>query len=150
MKRTRIKAKDANKLLEPYNIEHSKKDKIESVQTEKYKLLVINDIISFFYYNNTILPTLKYLQTHPNILRHITVDMGAVKFVIKGADIMRPGITNIADNIAKEEFITIVDENNQKPLAIGIALLDTTEMQNATSGKVIKNIHYVGDEVWNL
>ena len=76
--------------------------------------------------------------------------MGAVKFVINGADIMRPGITEIEDGINENDFIVIVDVNNQKSLAVGIALLNSEEMRSSTSGKVIKNIHYVGDEIWKI
>ena len=42
----------------------------------------------------------------------------------------------------------IIDVNNKKPLAVGIALLNSEEMRSATGGKVIKNIHFVGDELW--
>ena len=74
--------------------------------------------------------------------------MGAIKFVINGADIMRPGITEIEEGIVKGDFVVIADEKNKNPLAIGIALYDSGEMKKITSGKVVKNIHYVGDEIW--
>ena len=94
------------------------------------------------------MPTLKLLQTYLGLLKKIVVDMGAVKFMISGADVMRPGIKEIAAGINKDDFVVIMDVNNHKPLAVGIAQLSGTEMQAATSGKVIKNIHYVGDELW--
>ena len=75
--------------------------------------------------------------------------MGAIKFVVNGADIMRPGITKIEDNIEANDFIVIVDENNQKPIAIGISLLNSEDLRNTKDGKHIKNIHYVGDKIWN-
>ena len=75
--------------------------------------------------------------------------MGAVKFVTKGADIMRPGITEIEDGIQKDTFVTIIDQNNKKPLAIGKSLFNSEELRNTKEGKVIKNVHYVGDEIWN-
>ncbi len=74
--------------------------------------------------------------------------MGAVKFVVNGADIMRPGIVEIAD-VNEGEYVVIVDENNRKALAVGIALYSGEEMKQKDGGKVIKNIHYVGDELWN-
>jgi len=61
---------------------------------------------------------------------------------------MRPGIVEIEDNINQNDFIMIIDVNNKKPLAVGIALLNSEEMRSATGGKVIKNIHFVGDELW--
>ena len=74
--------------------------------------------------------------------------MGAVKFVVNGADVMRPGIVEIEEGIAKDEFVAVIDKNNKKPLAVGIALFSSEEMKGMNSGKVIKNIHYVGDELW--
>ena len=96
------------------------------------------------------MPTLKLLQTHPGLLKKIVVDMGAVKFMVSGADVIRPGIKEIPETLEKEDFVVIVDQNNKKPLAVGVAQLNFEEMQKVTSGKVIKNIHYVGDEIWKF
>ena len=158
MKKTRLRSKDANKELAQYKIALSKKDQVELVEDDstknrdnndkkdqksinknnktdiKNKLILINQLPSFFYYNDKPVPTLKYLQANL-ILKKITVDMGAIKFVINGADIMRPGIKEIEEGIEKEELVVIIDENNQKPLAVGISLLSSTEMQKTTSGK---------------
>ena len=76
--------------------------------------------------------------------------MGAIRFVVNGADIMRPGIVEIEAGIKKDDFVAVVDKNNQKPLAVGIALFSSEEMKAMSSGKVIKNIHYVGDELWKM
>lgn len=149
MKRTRLKSKDINRLLEHYNLDLSKKDSVELVEDEKIKLILVNKEPCFFYYEDKEVPTLRYLQTHAP-LKKITVDMGAVKFVVNGADVMRPGIMEIEDGIEKEDFVVIVDENNNKPLSVGIALFDSEEMKKMSSGKVIKNIHYVGDDIWRF
>jgi len=148
MKRTRLRSKDISKEVESYGIEISKKDQAELVEGQ-YKILLINKRPAFFYYQGKPVPTLKFLQEN-NILKKITVDMGAVKFVVNGADVMRPGIVEIEEGITKDEFVAVIDKNNQKPLAVGIALFDGNEMQKMTSGKVIKNIHYVGDELWRM
>ncbi len=147
MKQKPLKAKEVNKLIP--GLELSKKDNVVLVEDENYKIVTVNKEPYFFYYEDKMVPTLKLLQTK-DLLKKITVDMGAIKFVVNGADIMRPGITKIQEGIEKNEAIVIVDENHQKPLAIGIALLSTEEMEKASSGKVIKNIHYVGDEIWKI
>ena len=148
MKRTQLRSKDLNQELEIYKVEISKKDQAELVE-DKFKIILVNKKPAFFYFNNLLVPTLKYLQEN-TILKKITVDMGAVKFVVNGADIMRPGIVEIEAGIAKDEFIVVIDKNNYKPLAVGIALFSSEEMKNMASGKVIKNIHYVGDELWKM
>ena len=76
--------------------------------------------------------------------------MGAVRFVVNGADVMRPGIVEIEDGISKDDLVSVIDKNNRKPLAVGIALFSAEEMKAMSTGKVIKNIHYVGDELWKM
>jgi PUA domain protein len=152
MRRTSLRSKELNKELENlgYQIEVSKKDLVELLDGEDYKIILVNKQPWFFYYGEKLVPTLKLLQTHPELLKHIMVDMGAVKFMVSGADVMRPGIKEIPETLEKEDFVVIVDQNNKKPLAVGVAQLNFEEMQKATSGKVIKNIHYVGDEIWKF
>jgi PUA-domain protein len=146
VKVVQLRSKEVNKEIGDYGVSVKKKDTLERVDD---RFLLINKEVAFFYHESTLLPTLKFLQTH-NILKHITVDMGAVKFVIKGADIMRPGISSIDPGIEEGEYVVIIDENNKKPLAVGKALEDAATMQAMDKGKVITNIHYVGDEIWNF
>ncbi len=146
MKRVQIRSKDISRELEHFKVDVSKKDQVELVE-DQYKIILINKKPSFFYYQDRIVPTLKFLQEN-DTLKKITVDMGAVKFVVNGADVMRPGIVEIEEGIAKDEFVAVIDKNNKKPLAVGIALFSSEEMKGMNSGKVIKNIHYVGDELW--
>ncbi|MEK6899901.1 MAG: DUF1947 domain-containing protein, partial [Nanoarchaeota archaeon] len=133
MKRTQLRSKDVSKELEDYKIEISKKDQVELIEDE-YKIILINKKPAFFYYHDRAIPTLKYLQEHI-VLKKIVVDMGAVKFVVNGADIMRPGIVEVEDGIWKDDYVVIVDKNNQKPLAVGIALFGSEEMRAMPSGK---------------
>ncbi len=146
MKKKRLKAKEVNRQLAEYNLNLNKKDQVELLDN---KYIVINGEISFFDYENKKAPSLKYLQKHP-VLKKITIDMGAVKFVVNGAEVMRPGITAIEKGINANELIMVVDEKNKVPLAVGIALFNSEDMLKAKSGKVIKNIHQVGDEIWNM
>lgn len=146
-KKTRLKSKEASRELAKYELQLSKKDQIDIIENG-HKILSINGTAAFFYYNDQPLPTLKFLQQHPNLLKNVIVDTGAIKFVVNGADIMRPGITHIDPDINRKEAIVIQDENHHKPLAIGITLYNSEEIEKMSSGKVIKNIHYVGDELW--
>ncbi len=150
MKRTPLRIKEANEELQQYGVECSKKDIVEVVEDNSLKVLVINHEPAFFYHDNKLIPTLKYLQTQPLLLKKITIDMGAVKFIVNGADVMRPGITEIDEGIQKDDLVVIVDQNNKKPLAVGIALFNSEEMKAMPKGKAIKTIHYVGDEVWKV
>ncbi|MCJ7768078.1 DUF1947 domain-containing protein [Candidatus Bathyarchaeota archaeon] len=84
------------------------------------------------------------------MLPKIVVDMGAVPFVCKGANIMAPGIRRFEGSFAKGDIVFVVDEKHGKPLALGEATYDVEEAKNVKRGMVIKNIHYVGDSIWKL
>lgn len=94
-------------------------------------------------------PTLQSLNKK-NPLRKITVDMGAIPYVCSGADVMRPGIKNIEEGISKDSPVAIVDEKYGKILAVGISLFNSEEMGKMEKGKAVKNLHYVGDWIWNF
>lgn len=127
----------------------SRKDMVQRVETEKHIFLRVNGEVRFFYHDDRLLPTLSYVH-HDCFLKTVTVDMGAVRFVVSGADIMRPGITAIDDAIRTDDVVAVIDENNKKPLAIGIALQDAAEMKTSEKGNSIKNIHTVSDHIWKL
>lgn len=146
MKRVSLRIKDVNKLLEQYKLELSKKDRVELLEE---KILLVNGTPAFFYHDTHLVPTLKYLQDHP-VLKRVVVDMGAVRFIVSGADVMRPGVVEIDPEISEEEYIVIVDVQHKKPLAVGKTLHDGKTMQAMKSGRIIKNIHYVSDDIWNV
>ena len=148
MTRTRLRSKEAEKELQQYKIKLDKKDIIEVLE-EKHKILTLNKQPAFFFYQNQWIPTLKYLQTNP-LLKTISIDMGAVQFIANGADLMRPGIVDVDKSIHENEPIAIIDQKNKKPIAVGIALYDSIVILSLASGKVVKNIHYVGDELWTM
>jgi PUA domain protein len=94
-----------------------------------------------------LLPSLKFDEL-TNGLPKIVVDMGAVAHVANGAQIMRPGIKQLNDDFVKGDLVVIVDEKFNKAIALGLAEMDSEAMKSQTKGKVITNLHYVGDELW--
>ena len=94
-----------------------------------------------------LLPSLKFTKA-VDLLPRVVVDMGAVVHVVNGADVMRPGIRNVRGDFGKGGLVVIADEKYGKPIALGLAEVDSTEMRRVTKGKVIRSVHYVGDELW--
>ena len=115
---------------------------------DKY-ILKDGDLMFFYTDNDVILPSLKLVQKK-NFLLNIVVDMGAVPYVAKGADLMRPGIVGVDADVTEGCIVAIVDEKNMKPIAIGQSLFSKPEMEDMEVGKMVLNLHYVGDEVWNF
>jgi PUA domain protein len=80
----------------------------------------------------------------------VTVDMGAVEHVINGADVMRPGIVSFDSRFNKSEIVVVRDIKNRRALAICRALMSSEEAEALSRGKILENIHYVGDKYWQL
>lgn len=79
----------------------------------------------------------------------VTVDAGAISFVSDGADVMRPGITSADDSIDEGDLVAVSEETHGKVLAVGRALVDGADMRG-DSGKVVRSLHHVGDELFEL
>ena len=112
------------------------------VVVDKFTLILLEGKPVLFEHEGKWLPSLHVLQ-EKQLLKKITVDMGAIKFVTSGADIMRPGITNIDDGLEAGDAVVIVDETHGKALAVGIVLFSSEELRATDKGKVVKNIHYI-------
>ena len=145
------KIKEIKKALGDYETLIKNKDKVEVLETEPNNFILINGEPNIILIDNKPYPTLKALLNNPEIKNNtVTVDMGAVKFMTKGADVMSPGITEADENIKPGDIVQIVDETHHKPLAIGISMLTGEEMVENTSGKAIETLHYVGDKIWEF
>lgn len=127
------------------------KARIEVIYTEAGDILyAINGELKLWKSEGDYIPVLTLLLKGGVTLKTIIVDMGAIRFVTNGADIMRPGITKIDPSINKGDIVRIADETHERTLAVGKALYDADEMEKITKGKVIKNIHTIKDSVWTF
>ena len=80
---------------------------------------------------------------------HVMVDMGAVKFMCNGANVMRPGIRSYSE-FQKDKIVCVIEESQHKFLAVGKAMVDSSEMESMKKGEVVKNIHYISDKYWEI
>ena len=80
---------------------------------------------------------------------YVQVDMGAIKFMCKGANLMRPGIKKFSE-FSKNDIVCIVEESQNKFLAIGKSEVDSSELKDMDKGEVLKNLHYISDKAWEI
>lgn len=144
--RKQFSKSDIKQFLEEHDFAASFMDKKSDVRQED-TLLIINKEPLFLFIDNQWIPSLRLLLKKL-VLPKVVVDKGAIRFVVNGADIMRPGITT-CDEFPIFSYVVIVDETLGKPIAVGQALLSSENLLKETGGKVIKNLHYIGDEFWN-
>ena len=128
-----------------------KKARIELIQTDTGDTLyAVNNVLKLWKSKDGYIPVLTLLLNKKVDLKKIVVDKGAIRFVTNGADVMRPGITKIDSSIKKGDIVVIVDENHDRALAIGKSMLDAEQMEDKNSGKVVKNLHTIQDNVWEF
>ncbi len=80
----------------------------------------------------------------------VTVDMGAVRHVTNGADVMTPGITDADVDIEPGDLVWVADETHGKPLGVGEALVTGAELVELDKGRGVASLHYLGDKLWDL
>ncbi len=121
---------------------------VEAIETDKGEMLLMNRKALLFKTGEAVYPTLlfeEFLKTLPKVV----VDMGAIRHVCNGADVMAPGIVRIEGEFTKGTLVLVVDVQHGKKLALGEVQLDAEPARAAKKGVVVKNIHYVSDEIWN-
>jgi len=108
--------------------------------------IITGDGIKILKVNDDYLPFLSETETLEKFPT-VTVDMGAVKFMCKGANLMRPGIKEFS-KFEKDKLVCIVEESQHKFLAVGKSMVSSLELETMEKGEVIKNIHYISDRFW--
>lgn len=124
---------------------------VEIVETDEKTIIYFVDGKPCFVRRDKVyFPVLHLLNRLENVLPRVVVDMGAVPFVASGADIMRPGIVDLDQNLGRGDVVVVVDEKHGKPLAVGTMLLPAGEALQAKRGKIIQNLHHIGDKLWRF
>lgn len=78
------------------------------------------------------------------------VDEGAIRFLLNGADVMRPGIRKLDDWGAAGKTVVVKEEKKGRAIAVGTSMVSSAEAQAMAKGGCIRNLHHVGDRFWNL
>ena len=157
MKRHFLKDKEVKQLdLQVYEALHTKLSvilgpglNVELVSTPKADFFLIKGKPLLMRSDGKIIPTLRFDEALARLPK-VAVDRGAIPHICNGADIMAPGIVEVEGSFNEGSFVVVIDANHKKPLAIGTATLNSAEILKCKQGKVIKNVHHVGDSMWEL
>jgi len=77
------------------------------------------------------------------------VDEGAIKFLLNGADVMRPGVKSYDQWGGAGKTVVVREEKKNRAIVVSRSTLKSEEMTTISKGTCLKNIHHVGDEYWN-
>jgi PUA-domain protein len=156
-RRYSLKSKDAKLILNEVaerlkvNVDalFGSKAKVEVAEVKFGQIYLIDGKPLFFKVGARVLPTLLF-QDFAALAPKVVVDMGAVPYVCKGADVMAPGIVRVEGEFGKGELVLVVDEKHGKSLALGESLYDSETARSTKQGAVVKNFHFVSDKIWNF
>lgn len=107
------------------------------IQAGKPVLIVIED---------DCIPTLRILRERAPDRYYVEVDMGAVKPILNGADVMGPGVRGADPSIREGDLVYVRTQETKSPIAVGIALRSYDELTER--GKSVKTLHVLNDEIW--
>ena len=140
MKSNLISKSETSKILEQiksqWKIELPKQKNIKTHDVNEKGVIITGDGITAVKIGENILPFLddiEVLEKFP----YVKVDVGAIKFVCKGANVMRPGITKFSD-FDNGEIVCVIEESQNKFLAVGKAEMSSKEAEDSSNGEVIK------------
>ena len=154
--RARMREKDAHRLSDDlanaFGIPDPLPATVERADAGHFDVLIAGSRILAFIRREPerIAPTCRLLLAKRPTKAFVTVDMGAIKFVNNGADVMAPGIVEADPGIRPGDLVWVRDERNKMPLAVGEALVPGGEMPRGPKGKAVKSLHHVGDPLWEL
>ncbi|KAJ1980841.1 hypothetical protein H4R35_000949, partial [Dimargaris xerosporica] len=101
-----------------------------------------------------VLPTMYTLRQFPTMLPVIQTHPPVLEHLVSGADLMLPGIVVPAAGLpafTAGQVVAIATTTSPLPVAVGYALLPSTEMAAAVGsakGKAVCILHAYGDHLW--
>ena len=126
----------------------TEEDVVDMAEGPEYNVVFVDGKILAFLPSEKPFLTIRGLLRYRATKRFVTVDMGAVKFVYNGADVMGPGVVASDPNIAEGDLVWVRDVKNLQPLAIGRSVVSAEALARKDKGKVVVSIHHVGDKLW--
>jgi PUA domain protein len=130
----------------PLTLDFGKPPQVKIVEIDEHSNLLLFPNLEAIKLDDLLLPFLKrneILQDFP----YVEVDQGAVPHICNGADVMRPGVIGWG-TFKRDDIIGIKESNYKKFIAVGIALIDQSDVERMKKGIVVKNFHFVGDKFW--
>ncbi|CRG96623.1 translation initiation factor SUI1, putative [Plasmodium gallinaceum] len=125
------------------------------VQNTKIIVYISKNIPVLFCVNNVIYPTVYTLWKFPNLIPCFVIYPPASEYLLRGADLMIPGICKEINNLEKLKDGNVWGVrvfNNPYIFAVGQCLIEyknNKELYNS-KGKCLKLIHIFNDELWKL
>jgi len=126
-----------------------KSSQARCAEPEEGAVFVGLDDFEFVQAGETFIPYLGSQATLA-LFPRVFVDEGAIRFLLNGADVMRPGIRKFDDWGGAGRMVVVREEKKERAIAVGPSVVASSEALGMTKGGCIKNLHHVGDRYWSL
>ena len=97
-----------------------------------------------------VFPFIKLAIDYPGLLPCVYVDEGAVKPLLRGVDLMAPGIKSVPQEFEENTIIEIRLLQQSQPFAIGITSVSSKHLEQNKTGLAIRNLHYLRDGLYSI
>ncbi|CAD7939534.1 unnamed protein product [Amoebophrya sp. A25] len=121
----------------------------------KIQMVIVDEEVIFFQPTDKSekwFPTLRVLHKYPSMMPKFQVDTGAIKFVLKGADIMCPGLTHptggAMEDVPAGTCVQIVAENKENACAVGLTAMSAADIRSTNKGLGVLSMHCLNDCLW--
>lgn len=122
--------------------------------------------VFFQHREGPILPTLRLVHRYPTLeFQRVTVDKGAIPFLLGGANVMCPGLTNPGGEmpedgleqdengfdkpgLEKGDGVVIFAEGKEYAIAVGTMTMSSAEVRSVNKGIAIELVHFLGDKLF--
>lgn len=139
---------DANLSTEGHGLLDIKKEYKIICLNNRAKIIKLEGSSMYFQYFDNTFPTIQNFDK--DIYKVIKLDQGAAGPLLRGAEVMAPGVLKfgeINDNFEKDQVVGIEIEG-MGIFAVGITLVSSIEMKKTKQGPVIDIIHIKDDELY--
>ena len=118
-------------------------------------LLVHNKVPLFFSIRDSpYIPTLRLVHQYPGIMegKVIQIDKGAIPFVLGGANVMSPGLTNpggyLTDGLEENDIVVIRAHEKEFEIGLGMMKLSTDVIRDTKKDTGVTLLHHINDGLW--
>ncbi|KAK4474558.1 hypothetical protein MN116_001701 [Schistosoma mekongi] len=145
-------------ILEDFKTKDVYRLRVTTASDVKVNIYKFGDIPLIIESEKEYLPTIYLLWHLPDILPHFKIREDLVPVLIRGADLMLPGVVTDGpllpytfNKISKDILCCISTTSNRAPVAIGRSAMSNYDMyMSAGKGKAVSILHVMGDHVCSL
>jgi len=131
-------------------------ESVKAVSESKYEVIVADNLPLLFKgprysgYAPTLFIVNYMYAKGVRLLPMVVVDEGAVDPLMRGADVMIPGIRRVLTPFSVGDFVAVLEPSERYAIVVGYALIDSSTIAPGVKGKGLRNLTWLNDDLWKL